>query len=167
MPQPRIHASAAERQAAFRARREQARQSELATKGLPSLPIISSMPGWPRWIAIFKMAHAGYPLGDGGRRQRTARVFRGSLGELAGKRAWRGPPGTELIRRSSPRRTGGANLVRRRRPRQTRRDFSSARSLQKNRKVGQNPISKWAKPGCQNQLCCQNQPDQVAQRRLV
>jgi hypothetical protein len=58
MPQAKIHASAAKRQAAFRARREQARQLELATKGLPSLPVISSMPGWPRWNAIFKMAHA-------------------------------------------------------------------------------------------------------------
>ena len=58
MPQPRIHASAAERQAAFRARREQARQVEIAAKGLPPLPAIPSVPGWPRWNAIFKMAHA-------------------------------------------------------------------------------------------------------------
>ena len=58
MPQPRIHASAAQRQAAFRARREQARQVEIAAKGLPPLPAIPSIPGWPRWNAIYKMAHA-------------------------------------------------------------------------------------------------------------
>ena len=58
MPQPKQHASAAARQAAFRARREQARQAELAAKGLPSLPVISSMPGWARWNASFKAAQA-------------------------------------------------------------------------------------------------------------
>lgn len=58
MPQPRIHASAAERQAAFRLRSEQARQAEIAAKGLPPLPVIPSMPGWPRWNATFRMAHA-------------------------------------------------------------------------------------------------------------
>ena len=57
MPQPRKHASPAERQAAFRARTEQARQAELATKGLPALPVIASIPGWPRWNATFRMAH--------------------------------------------------------------------------------------------------------------
>jgi hypothetical protein len=57
MPQPKIHASAAERQAAFRARREQARQIEIAAKGLPPLPVIPSIPGWPRWNARFRMAH--------------------------------------------------------------------------------------------------------------
>ena len=56
MPQPKIHASAARRQAAFRVRREQARQAELAAKGLPALPVISSMPGWPRWNASFMVA---------------------------------------------------------------------------------------------------------------
>jgi hypothetical protein len=57
MPQPRKYASPAARQAAFRARREQARQIELAAKGLPSLPVIASMPGWARWNASFKAAH--------------------------------------------------------------------------------------------------------------
>ena len=57
MPQPKRHASNAARQAAFRARREQARQVELAAKGLPSLPMISSLPGWARWNASFKAAH--------------------------------------------------------------------------------------------------------------
>jgi hypothetical protein len=58
MSQPKQHASAAARQAAFRARREQVRQAELAAKGLPSLPVISSMPGWARWNASFKAAQA-------------------------------------------------------------------------------------------------------------
>jgi hypothetical protein len=58
MPQPKVHASAAERQAAFRARREQVRQIEIAAKGLPPLPVIPSIPGWPRWNATFKLAHA-------------------------------------------------------------------------------------------------------------
>ena len=53
MPRPKIHASAAARQAAFRVRRESARQAVLAAKGLPALPAIPSMPGWPRWNASF------------------------------------------------------------------------------------------------------------------
>lgn len=57
MPQPKQYASAAARQAAFRARREQGRQTELASKGLPALPRIPSMPGWPRWNAAFQAAH--------------------------------------------------------------------------------------------------------------
>jgi len=57
MPQPKQHASAAARQAAFRARRDQVRQTELAAKGLPALPSIPSIPGWPRWKASFKAAH--------------------------------------------------------------------------------------------------------------
>jgi hypothetical protein len=57
MPQPKIHASNAARQAAFRARREQTRQKELAAKGLPSLPSIPSLPGWARWNASFQAAH--------------------------------------------------------------------------------------------------------------
>jgi hypothetical protein len=56
MAQPKIHASAAARQAAFRLRREQSRQADLAAKGLPALPSIPSMPGWPRWNAAFASA---------------------------------------------------------------------------------------------------------------
>jgi hypothetical protein len=56
MPRPRIHASAAARQAAFRVRRESARQAILASKGLPALPAIPSLPGWPRWNASFVSA---------------------------------------------------------------------------------------------------------------
>ena len=58
MPQPKKHASAAERQAAYRARCEQARQQLSSAKGLPSLPPIPSLPGWTRWNATFKLAHA-------------------------------------------------------------------------------------------------------------
>ena len=58
MPQPRTHASNAARQAAFRARREQQRQRELAAKGLPPLPPLPSIPGWARWNASFLAAHA-------------------------------------------------------------------------------------------------------------
>jgi len=61
MPQPRRHVSAAARQAAFRARREQARQGVLAAKGLPALPPIPSMPGWARWNASFASAQEMIP----------------------------------------------------------------------------------------------------------
>ena len=56
MPQPKLHASEAARQAAFRLRREQSRQAALAAKGLPALPAIPTMPGWPRWNAAFASA---------------------------------------------------------------------------------------------------------------
>jgi hypothetical protein len=56
MPQPKLHASEAARQAAFRLRREQSRQAALAAKGLPALPAIPSLPGWPRWNAAFANA---------------------------------------------------------------------------------------------------------------
>ena len=56
MPQPKIHVSAAARQAAYRERCEQARQLALSAKGLPSLPVISSLPGWTRWNASFRAA---------------------------------------------------------------------------------------------------------------
>ena len=58
MPQRRIHATPAERQAAFRARSEQARQAQIAAKGLPPLPSIPSIAGWPRWNATIRMAQA-------------------------------------------------------------------------------------------------------------
>ena len=57
MPQPKLHVSAAARQAVYRKRREQARKAELAAKGLPSLPKISTMAGWPRWNASIEAAH--------------------------------------------------------------------------------------------------------------
>jgi len=56
MPQPKLHASAAVRQDSYRKRRENARRIELAAKGLPPLPTISSLPGWPRWKASVEAA---------------------------------------------------------------------------------------------------------------
>ncbi|MDQ2997092.1 MAG: hypothetical protein M3R61_08565 [Chloroflexota bacterium] len=57
MPQPKKYASHADRQTAYRRRCEQAREVEIAGKGLPRLPAISTLPGWPRWNATFRMAH--------------------------------------------------------------------------------------------------------------
>ena len=56
MPQPKIHASAAARQAAYRQRCEQARRTALAAKGLPSLPAIATIPGGARWKASLTSA---------------------------------------------------------------------------------------------------------------
>ena len=52
MPQPRAYSSDAERQAAFRRRRQQAQAALQAAKGLPPLPGIATMPGWPRWRQV-------------------------------------------------------------------------------------------------------------------
>ena len=49
------HSAAAE-QAAYRKRCEAARKRVLASKGLPQLPAISTMPGWPRWTASLSTA---------------------------------------------------------------------------------------------------------------
>jgi len=56
MPQPKKHASAAARQAAYRRRRDQARLAQLSVKGLPALPTIAAMPGWARWKGALQMA---------------------------------------------------------------------------------------------------------------
>jgi hypothetical protein len=56
MPQPRIYPSAAARQAAFRQRAQQARLEELAAKGLPALPRVTSLPGTARWRALLEQA---------------------------------------------------------------------------------------------------------------
>jgi hypothetical protein len=56
MPQVRKYATRAEQQVAYRKRCEQARKAELARKGLPSLPAIATLPGWPRWNASLKAA---------------------------------------------------------------------------------------------------------------
>ena len=58
MPQQRKYTTNAARQKAYRARREQARQTGLQAKGLPPLPAIASLPGWTRWNASFTAAHA-------------------------------------------------------------------------------------------------------------
>jgi hypothetical protein len=51
MPQYRRYKSNAERQAAYRNRQAMERRRELADKGLPPLPRISTMPGTARWNA--------------------------------------------------------------------------------------------------------------------
>lgn len=56
MPQCKLHASPAARQAAYRSRGEQARRLALDTKGLPALPVIATLPGWARWNASFTAA---------------------------------------------------------------------------------------------------------------
>src|SRR5689334_3408779 len=58
MPRSRTYASAAARQAAYRARSQQARQDALRAKGLPPLPAIATLPGWARWNASLTAAHA-------------------------------------------------------------------------------------------------------------
>jgi hypothetical protein len=56
MPQPKLHASAAARQAAYRKRCQQARRIELLGKGIPALPAIPTMPGWSRWNTSLRLA---------------------------------------------------------------------------------------------------------------
>ena len=51
MPQYRRYKSNSERQAAYRKRQAMERRRELADKGLPPLPRISTMPGAARWSA--------------------------------------------------------------------------------------------------------------------
>ena len=52
MPTPRQYAIPAERQAAYRKRQAQARVKELQARGIPPLPGVATLPGWPRWNAI-------------------------------------------------------------------------------------------------------------------
>ena len=54
MPQPRKHPDHAARQAAYRARCARAREEELRQRGLPSLPVIATLPGTPRWNAALQ-----------------------------------------------------------------------------------------------------------------
>ena len=56
MPTPRRYANPAERQAAYRQRREAARRQALAAKGMPPLPAIPTMPGTRRWAAMSEAA---------------------------------------------------------------------------------------------------------------
>ena len=56
MPQVRRYSSSAARQAAYRARCQQARAQQLKQKGLPALPAIPTMPGRPRWRAVVQSA---------------------------------------------------------------------------------------------------------------
>ena len=49
MPQRKIHASHAHRQAAYHRRCQEARRKQLQEKGLPALPALPAMPGTARW----------------------------------------------------------------------------------------------------------------------
>jgi hypothetical protein len=52
----RHYASSAERQAAYRRRRQEAVASERTQRGLPLLPIIPTIPGTVRWRAAIQSA---------------------------------------------------------------------------------------------------------------
>ena len=56
MPQPRKYASRAVQQAAYRKRQAREREALLASKGLPLLPAISTIPGHARWNAMLVYA---------------------------------------------------------------------------------------------------------------
>ena len=65
MPRTRVHLTDAQRQRAYRQRRQQAVQQQLQAKDLPPGSPISSMPGRSRWnalihnaLASLEMAHA-------------------------------------------------------------------------------------------------------------
>ena len=58
MPSPKKHGSHAKRQAAYRQRCRQAREAELADRGLPASPAIPTMPGTARWNATILRAQA-------------------------------------------------------------------------------------------------------------
>ena len=52
MPQPRLHESSAQRQAAYRQRVHQARQEQLTAHAWPPLPAWPTVPGQARWLAL-------------------------------------------------------------------------------------------------------------------
>jgi hypothetical protein len=57
MPQPRKYANRAAQQAAYRKRQAHEQQRLMASKGLPLLPAISTIPGHARWNAMLLQAH--------------------------------------------------------------------------------------------------------------
>lgn len=57
MPGDRRYASNAARQAAYRRRVADQRRAELAVKGMPALPGVAAIPGYPRWRALITQAH--------------------------------------------------------------------------------------------------------------
>jgi len=57
MPQPTKYPNAAARQAAYRARREQALCEQAQQRGLPPLPALPTLPGTARWNAALTLAH--------------------------------------------------------------------------------------------------------------
>jgi len=56
MPEVMKHQTNAQRQAAYRQRSKRAREQQLAQRGLPPLPAISTMPGEARWMRSFQHA---------------------------------------------------------------------------------------------------------------
>jgi hypothetical protein len=56
MATPRRYANQAERQAAYRRRVAEARRQELAAKGMPALPTVSTLPGSQRWAGMTRQA---------------------------------------------------------------------------------------------------------------
>lgn len=57
MPGPARHYQTnAARQQAYRVRCTEARRQELAAQGLPLLPAIATLPGYPRWRAMIGQA---------------------------------------------------------------------------------------------------------------
>jgi hypothetical protein len=56
MPQPKRHASHADRQAAYRERCRRARLAEVSARGLPPLPAVPSIPGSARWASALAQA---------------------------------------------------------------------------------------------------------------
>ena len=58
MPQPRLHASHAARQAAYHRRQKEAMRRQMQDKGLPALPAIPTMPGTTRWRKAIERADA-------------------------------------------------------------------------------------------------------------
>ncbi len=58
MPTPKQHETSLARQAAYRARQADARKNELAAKGLPATPPISTLPSAARWNALQQSARA-------------------------------------------------------------------------------------------------------------
>ena len=56
MPQPRKHASAAQRQAAYLQRQRSAVVEQLTQKGLVPLPALSTIPGQTRWRQALSQA---------------------------------------------------------------------------------------------------------------
>jgi hypothetical protein len=56
MPQPAKYPNQAARQAAYRARRQQADKDQAKQRGLPPLPPLPTMPGTARWTAALTLA---------------------------------------------------------------------------------------------------------------
>jgi hypothetical protein len=58
MPQPAKYQNNAARQAAYRARCQEAQKQQAKQRGLPSLPSLPTLPGTARWRAALSLAHS-------------------------------------------------------------------------------------------------------------